>query len=98
MPKTVKIIPVRDRVVIRPDEKRKEGRIWLPDSTIAANVPSTGEVLAVGPGRMRNDGSIVEPQVVEGDRVAYNRWAGSPIKIGDNDLLIVRESDIELVL
>ena len=85
--------PLADRVVVRPvdrEEKTQSG-ILLPDT--AKEKPQEGEIVAVGPGRVE-DGKRVELEVKVGDRVIYSKYAGTEVKVGDEELLILRESDI----
>lgn len=85
--------PLADRVVVRPldrEEKTASG-IFLPDT--AKEKPQEGEILAVGPGRIE-DGKRVELEVKAGDRVIFSKYAGTEIKVGEDDVLILRESDI----
>jgi len=85
--------PLADRVVVRPldrEEKTASG-IFLPDT--AKEKPQEGEILAVGPGRIE-DGKRVELEVKTGDRVIFSKYAGTEIKVGEDDVLILRESDI----
>lgn len=85
--------PLADRVVIRPlnrEEKTASG-IVLPDT--AKEKPQEGEVLAVGPGRYE-DGKRVELEVKVGDRVIFSKYAGTEVKVGDDEVLILRESDV----
>ncbi|CAM3911861.1 MULTISPECIES: co-chaperone GroES [Alicyclobacillus] len=85
--------PLADRVVVRPlsrEEKTASG-IVLPDT--AKEKPQEGEVIAVGPGRFE-DGKRVELEVKVGDRVIYSKYAGTEVKIDNDELLILRESDI----
>ena len=86
--------PLADRVVVKPiqaDEKTKGG-IVLPDT--AKDKPQEGEVIAVGPGRILDNGTKVAPEIKVGDRVIYSKYSGSEIKIEGEEYLIVRESDI----
>ncbi|QSO51768.1 co-chaperone GroES [Alicyclobacillus curvatus] len=85
--------PLADRVVVRPvdrEEKTQSG-ILLPDT--AKEKPQEGEIVAVGPGRVE-DGKRVELEVKVGDRVIYSKYAGTEVKVGDQEMLILRESDI----
>lgn len=85
--------PLADRVVVRPvdrEEKTQSG-ILLPDT--AKEKPQEGEIVAVGPGRIE-DGKRVELEVKVGDIVIYSKYAGTEVKVGDQELLILRESDI----
>jgi chaperonin GroES len=89
-----KLQPLADRVLVKPiekEEKTKSG-IYLPDT--AKEKPQEGEVLAVGPGKMTDDGKRVPPDLKVGDRVIYAKYGGTEIKVEDEDLIILRESDI----
>jgi len=89
-----KLQPLADRVVIKPierEEKTKAG-IILPDT--AKEKPQEGEVIAVGPGRLSDDGKPIKMDVKVGDRVIYARYAGTEIKIDDEEVVILRENDI----
>jgi chaperonin GroES len=91
---SVKLQPLADRLVVRPiqkDEKTKGG-IFLPDT--AKEKPQEGEVIAVGPGRMTDEGKRIAMEVKTGDRVIYAKYGGSEIKIDDVEMIILRESDI----
>jgi chaperonin GroES len=92
------ITPLYDRVVIRRCEEDKvtPGGIVIPDS--AAEKPVKGEVIAVGKGQLRDNGSICPLEVKVGDKVLYGKYAGNEIKIGEEKLLVMRESDIMAVL
>ncbi len=90
----VDIIPLADRVVIKPlpkEEVTKSG-IIVPDT--AKEKPQEGEVVAVGPGRITEDGKRIAMDLKKGDKVIYAKYAGSEIKIDDQEYLILRESDV----
>ena len=91
----VKLQPMGDRLVVKPmqsEEKTKSG-IYLPDT--AKEKPQEGKVIAVGPGRMTEDGKTrVTMDVEVGDIVLYTKYGGSEIKIDGEELIIMRESDI----
>jgi chaperonin GroES len=89
-----KIVPLGERVVVRraAAESKTAGGIVLPDS--AQNKPQRGEVIAVGDGHVKNDGKKVPLTVKEGDRVIFSPYGGEEIEIGDEKLLLLRESDI----
>jgi chaperonin GroES len=94
MPVARKLEPLGDRVVIRPieaDEVLKSG-IILPDT--AKEKPQEGEIVAVGAGRLTDDGKHIPIDLKVGDKVMYAKYGGTEIKDGDEDLLILRESDI----
>ena len=89
-----KIVPLGDKVVLKRQEAESTtaGGIVLPDS--AKDKPQRGEVVAIGDGHVRNDGTRVALTVKEGDRVIFSSYAGDDIKIGDEEYLLLRESDI----
>ena len=90
----VKLEPLADRLVVRPIEREDvtKGGIFLPDTV--KEKPQEGEVLAVGPGRMSEDGKRIAMDVKVGDVVIYAKYGGTEIKIDDEELMILRESDI----
>jgi len=90
----VKLQPMGDRLVVKPtqqEEKTKSG-IYLPDT--AKEKPQEGKVVAVGPGKMNDDGKRIPMDVEVGDIIIYAKYGGSEIKIDDEELIIMRESDI----
>jgi chaperonin GroES len=89
-----KLQPLGDRVLVKPiekEEKTKSG-IYLPDT--AKEKPQEGEVIAVGPGKMTDDGKRIPMDLKVGDRVIYAKYGGTEIKIDDEEMMILRESDI----
>ena len=90
----VKLKPLADRVVVKPIEREEKtkGGIFLPDT--AKEKPQEGEVVAVGPGLKSEDGKLIGMEVKVGDRVLYAKYGGTEIKIDDEELVILRESDI----
>ena len=90
----VKIQPLADRVLVKPIEREEvtKGGIVLPDT--AKEKPQEGEVLAVGQGRLSEDGKRIPMDVKVGDIVIYARYGGTEIKVDDDKLMILRESDI----
>lgn len=94
----VKLQPLGDRVVIEREqsEERTAGGILLPDS--AQNKPARGVVVSVGEGRLLNDGTRNQLQVKVGERVLFSSYAGEQFKIGDQELLLMREDDILAVI
>ena len=89
-----KLQPLADRVVVKPierEEKTKSG-IYLPDT--AKEKPQEGKIIAVGPGKTNDDGERIAMDVKKGDIVIYSKYAGTEIKEGDEELIIMRESDI----
>ena len=91
---TSKLQPMADRVVVKPIEKEEKtkGGIFLPDT--AKEKPQEGKVLAVGPGRLSDDGKRVQMDIKVGDIVVYARYGGTEIKVEEEELIILRESDI----
>jgi len=90
----VKLNPLADRLVVRPIEKEEvtKGGIVLPDTV--KEKPQEGDVLAVGPGRLSEDGKRIAMDVKVGDIVIYSKYGGTEIKIDDEELIILREGDI----
>ncbi len=89
-----KLQPLADRLVVKPieqEEKTKTG-IYLPDT--AKEKPQEGKVIAAGPGRLSDDGKRIAMDVKVGDIVVYSKYGGTEIKIDDEELIILRESDI----
>jgi len=86
--------PLADRVVVKPIEREKvsKGGIVLPDT--AKEKPQEGEVVAVGDGRMSDDGKRLPMDVKVGDIVIYAKYGGTEIKIDEEEYMILRESDI----
>ena len=89
-----KVKPLGDRVLVKPveEDEQVKGGIIIPDT--AAEKPSTGKVLAVGPGARNEEGTITPPDVKKGDQVLFGKWSGTEVKIDGDDLLIMNESDI----
>ncbi len=90
----INIQPLADRVVVRPIEREEmtKGGIFLPDT--AKEKPQEGEVLAVGQGRLSDDGKRIPMDVKVGDIVVYAKYGGTEIKIDDEELIILEESRI----
>jgi chaperonin GroES len=90
----LKIRPLDDRVVVEPleAEDKTTGGILLPDT--AKQKPQRGRVLAVGPGKMRDNGERMPVAVAKGDEVIYGRYSGSDIEVDRKEIKILRESDI----
>ena len=90
----MKFRPLHDRIVLRrvTAEEKTAGGIIIPDT--AQEKPMEGEVIAVGPGARNEAGQIVALDVKAGDRVLFGKWSGTEVKIGGEELLIMKESDI----
>jgi chaperonin GroES len=91
---SLKVRPLDDRVVIESleAEEKTPGGILLPDT--AKQKPQRGRVLAVGPGKLRDNGERTALAVVKGDEVIFGRYSGSDIEIDGREIKIMRESDI----
>jgi chaperonin GroES len=89
----IKIHPLEDRVVILPSDEAEamRGGLYIPDT--AKEKPTQGEVLAVGPGRIEK-GQRVKMDVQAGDQVIYGKYSGTPYEVGDDELIIIKASDI----
>jgi chaperonin GroES len=89
-----KLQPLGDRIVVKPSTKEEvtKSGIVLPDT--AKEKPQEGDVLAVGPGRVLDNGQRVKVEVKEGDKVLYAKYAGTEFKLDDDELLILSERDI----
>ncbi|MCB1415641.1 MAG: co-chaperone GroES [Phyllobacteriaceae bacterium] len=90
----LKFRPLHDRVVVRrvESEEKTAGGIILPDT--AQEKPSEGEIVAVGSGARDESGKLVPLDVKVGDRVLFGKWSGTEVKVGGEDVLIMKESDI----
>lgn len=90
----MKIRPLGDRVIVKPKEtaEEKKGGIIIPDT--AKEKPQEGEVVAVGPGKVTEDGKTIKMDVKVGDRVLYGKYSGTEIKIDDVEHLIMHQDDI----
>lgn len=89
-----KIQPLGDRVLVQPleAEDKTSGGIIIPDT--AKEKQQRGKVVAVGKGRIAEDGKVTPLEVRTGDEVLFGRYTGSEIKVGANDYLIIKEDDI----
>ena len=94
----LKLKPLSDRVVVEPDaaEEKSSGGISLPDT--APEKPQQGTVIAIGPGKASDAGTIVDMTVKAGDKVLYGKYSGTEIALEGTDYVIMRESDILAVL
>jgi chaperonin GroES len=92
------LTPLHDRVLVRPSkpEEVTAGGIIIPDT--AKEKPMQGEVIAVGPGKVNDDGKVSALQVKVGDAVLYGKYSGTEVSVNGEELLIMRESDIFAVL
>ncbi len=90
----MKMKPLADRVVIKPTaaEEKTKGGIILPDT--AKEKPVMGEVVAVGPGKVSDDGKKISLEVKVGDKVLYGKYSGTEVTVDGDEYLIMREADI----
>jgi chaperonin GroES len=90
----MKMKPLADRVIVKPSpaEEKTKGGIILPDT--AKEKPVIGEVVAVGPGKVTDDGKKVALEVKVGDKVLYGKYSGTEVTVEGEELLIMREADI----
>ncbi len=90
----MKIRPLHDRVIVRrlEEEEKTKGGIIIPDT--AKETPVEGEVIAVGPGRKDEKGTVTPMDVKAGDKVIFSKYAGTEIKVEGEEYLIMREDDI----
>jgi chaperonin GroES len=94
----MKFRALNDRVIVKPleEEEISTGGIIIPDT--AKEKPQQGKVVAVGNGAILPNGKTVAPQVKEGDRVLFGKYAGTEVRIGDEEHLVMREDDILAIL
>ncbi len=92
------IKPLADRVVIKPAqaEERTKGGLILPDT--AKEKPVIGQVVAVGPGKVTDDGKKIALEVKVGDKVLYGKYSGTEVSVDGDDYLIMREADIFAIM
>jgi chaperonin GroES len=90
--------PLSDRVVVKPAEaeEKTKGGIILPDT--AKEKPQQGEIVAAGPGKVSESGSLVKMEVKVGDKILYGKYSGTEITVDGTEYLIMRESDIFAVI
>jgi chaperonin GroES len=95
---STQIQPLADRVVVKALEETEQmrGGLYIPDT--AKEKPQQGQVIAVGPGKMTEDGKRVPSELKAGDRVLYGKYSGTEVTVGDEQFLILRESDVLAVI
>ena len=93
-----KLQPLGDRVVIRREtaEEKTKGGLYLPDT--AKDKPARGTVISIGEGRLLDNGKRSVFQIKEGDKVLFLSYAGEEFKIGDDELLLMRENDVLAII
>jgi len=94
MGKATSVKPLSDRVVVSPldEDEQMRGGLYIPDT--AKEKPSQGDVIAVGPGKVSDDGTRIEMDVSVGDKVLYGKYSGTDVTLDGEEYLILRESDI----
>ena len=94
----VRLHPLHDRVLVKRLEEKevKKGGIIIPDT--AKEKPQEGEIMAVGPGKVTEDGKLQPMSVKVGDKILFGKWSGSEVKLDDEEYLIMKEDDILGVL
>jgi len=94
----MKIRPLHDRVIVKrlEEERTSPGGIVIPDS--AAEKPSQGKIVAVGKGKILEDGSVRALDVKVGDKILFGKYSGTEVKVDGDDLLVMREEDIMAVI
>ena len=95
---STQIQPLADRVVVKALEETEQmrGGLYIPDT--AKEKPQQGQVIAVGPGKMTDEGKRVPSELKAGDRVLYGKYSGTEVTVGDETFLILRESDVLAVI
>jgi chaperonin GroES len=90
--------PLGDRVLLKvtAKEEKTSGGIFLPDT--AKEKPQTGEVIAVGAGKINDDGTRIAPEVKAGDVVLYGKYSGTEVKLGEDEYVLVAEKDILAII
>lgn len=93
-----KIRPLADRVVVLPleEEEQMRGSIYIPDT--AKEKPQQGQIVALGPGKLSDEGTRIEPDVEVGQKILYGKYSGTEVTVEGEELLILRESDILAVI
>ena len=95
---TTKIQPLSDRLVVKALEETEEmrGGLYIPDT--AKEKPQQGTVIAVGPGRVTDEGAKLPMDVKEGDTILYGKYSGTEVTVDGDELLIIRESDVLAII
>jgi len=97
MEMAISIKPLADRVIVQAMEaETMKGGIIIPDT--AKEKPQQGKIMAVGPGRVSDDGTRVKPEVKKGDVVLYGKYSGTEVTVSGDEYLILREGDILAIL
>jgi chaperonin GroES len=94
----MKLKPLAHRVIVKPieEQEQKKGGIIIPDS--AKEKPMQGEIVAVGPGKVTDDGKTLPLEVKKGDRILFGKYSGTEVDVDEQKLLVMRESDIYAIV
>ena len=94
----IKVTPLGDRVLVKQEDEpqKTEGGLYLPDS--AQEAPQWGTVVRIGPGKLLENGEVRRLAVKEGDKVIFGKYSGTKVKVGQDELLFMREEDIMAVV
>jgi chaperonin GroES len=94
----MKVQPLHDRILVKriDEEQKTKGGIIIPDT--AKEKPQEGKVVAVGKGRVLEDGKVQELAVKKGDKILFSKYAGTDIKVDGDDHIIIREDDVLAIL
>jgi chaperonin GroES len=89
-----KIRPLQDRIIVKrlDSEEKTASGLYIPDS--AKDKPQQGKVVAVGKGKVKEDGSLLPVEVKKGDKILFGKYAGTEIKVDNEEYLIMREEDV----
>lgn len=90
----MKLVPLGDRILVEilEGEETTKGGIVLPDT--AKEKPQQAKVVAIGKGRVSDEGKVIAPEVKEGDTILFGKYSGTELKVDDRDLLMLKEEDI----
>ena len=94
----LKVKPLADRVVVKPleDAEQMRGGLYIPDT--AKEKPQQGEIVAVGQGKVSEDGKRIDMELKVGDKVLYGKYSGTEVTLEDSQYLILREADVLAVI
>jgi|SRR3954469_22900081 chaperonin GroES len=95
---STKVQPLADRIVVKPleDTEQMRGGLYIPDT--AKEKPQQGEVIAVGPGKMTDDGKRIPAELSVGDRILYGKYSGTEVTVAEEQYLILREADVLAII
>jgi chaperonin GroES len=95
---STKVQPLADRIVVKPleDTEQMRGGLYIPDT--AKEKPQQGEVIAVGPGKMTDDGKRIPAELSVGDRILYGTYSGTEVTVAEEQYLILREADVLAII